>query len=99
MLFFILLIIKFNSIISLSNPIKLQFSKKTSHPESEYFLIERDNEIYTDIEIGTPKIKISTKILMDYSPLIIRSSIINGFNNENNSFSFCKKGNLKKIFI
>ena len=36
---------------------------------------------------------------MDYSPLIIRSSIINDFYNENNSLSFYKKGNLKKIFI
>ena len=98
MLFFILLIIKFNSIISLSNPIKLQFSKKTSHPESEYFLIERDNEIYTDIEIGTPKIKISTKISMEYSPFIIRSSIIDGLYNENNSVTFYKKGDLKTDF-
>ena len=97
MLNFILFIILFNLIISSSNPIKLQFTKKIVHPTEE-FLIIRDNEFYTDIEIGTPKITISSKISMEYSPFIIRSSIIDGLYNENNSLTYSKKGNLKTDF-
>ena len=35
---------------------------------------------------------------MEYSPFIIRSSIIDGLYNENNSVTFYKKGDLKTDF-
>ena len=84
---------------SLQSQIVFQFSKKSSYDKNiNFFLYHRENELYTNINIGTPKISIPLKLTFNYSPCALRGTKLNGIYNETNSKTFYLKDKFVWIF-
>ena len=83
----ILFLLKF----AIQKPIKIHFNKKPTHSKSDFFLYERDYEIFTDISIGTPQNIVSIKLTMEYSPFVIKGTNLQGKYNEKQSSTFISK--------
>ena len=74
---------------SIQSQIVFQFSKKSSYDKNiNFFLYHRENELYTNINIGTPKISIPLKLTFNYSPCALRGTKLNGIYNETNSRTY-----------
>ena len=76
-------------ISSIKSQIIFQFYKKSLYDKNtNFFLFHRENELYTNLNIGTPKISIPIKLTFRYSPCALRGTKLNGIYNETNSKTY-----------
>ena len=85
----IIILILFVLPSSIYSQIIFQFSKKSTYDKNNnFFLYHRENELYVDLNIGTPKIVIPLKLTFNYSPCALRGTKLNGIYNETNSRTY-----------